>query len=471
MLAPLPLAEPYARFRDAVWDGVAEPTRLPGFAEPLSELEIQSLWFAGAFGQQFTGTEGESVRVVDFGVWNSGAGPDFTGCTVTVHGETRHGDIELDPDVRDWERHGHGGNPDYNGVVLHVFLTRPEERFFTRSQQHRRVPQVQLEPGALEAGVRPDLGLPAARLGRCAAPLRGMPAERVASLLEHAAQFRLQRKAARLARSVAAQGREQAVYQALAQALGYRHNQRSFMILAQRLPVRELRRQKPAEREARLFGAAGFLEGVRYEDTRGEARHYLHQLWSEWWKLRERCARWLDPRHHPVWRTAGTRPGNHPQRRLGALAAMLQHWPQVSAPLLEADRWSLAGWRDRLQGLQHPYWSRHYTLMAPAARRPMALVGGSRVQELLANVAYPLLLPERTRLWAEYLELPAGLDNQKVRRACLRLFGDPELGRAFQQRLHQQQGLLQIYEDFCLEDDSACAACTFPERLRDWSAG
>jgi len=137
MLAPLPLAEPYARFRDAVWDGVAEPTRLPGFAEPLSELEIQSLWFAGAFGQQFTGTEGESVRVVDFGVWNSGAGPDFTGCTVAVHGETRHGDIELDPDVRDWERHGHGGNPDYNGVVLHVFLSRPEERFFTRTQQHR----------------------------------------------------------------------------------------------------------------------------------------------------------------------------------------------------------------------------------------------------------------------------------------------------------------------------------------------
>jgi hypothetical protein len=85
-------------------------------------------------------------------------------------------------------------------------------------------------------------------------------------------------------------------------------------------------------------------------------------------------------------------------------------------------------------------------------------------------VAYPLLVPERTRLWAEYLELPALLDNQKVRRAMLRLFGEGSpLAASFSTRLHHHQGLLQIYEDFCLEDDSACAACPFPERLKDWA--
>ena len=89
---------------------------------------------------------------------------------------------------------------------------------------------------------------------------------------------------------------------------------------------------------------------------------------------------------------------------------------------------------------------------------------------MLANVAYPLLVPERTRLWAEYLELPALLDNQKVRLATLRLFGEGNPRAAlFQSKLHHHQGLLQIYEDFCLEDDSACADCPFPERLKDWS--
>ncbi len=49
------------------------------------------------------------------------------------------------------------------------------------------------------------------------------------------------------------------------------------------------------------------------------------------------------------------------------------------------------------------------------------------------------------------------------------LFGDDPRGKDFTKKLHHQQGLLQIYEDFCLEDDSACANCPFPERLKEWS--
>jgi hypothetical protein len=48
------------------------------------------------------------------------------------------------------------------------------------------------------------------------------------------------------------------------------------------------------------------------------------------------------------------------------------------------------------------------------------------------------------------------------------LFGDDPRGKDFTQKLHQQQGLLQIDEDFCLEDDSACANGPFPERLKEW---
>jgi len=50
-----------------------------------------------------------------------------------------------------------------------------------------------------------------------------------------------------------------------------------------------------------------------------------------------------------------------------------------------------------------------------------------------------------------------------VRRAVLRLFGDEGRGGEVTTKLHHQQGLLQIYEDFCLEDDSRCANCPFPK--------
>ncbi len=464
----LPLAERYTRFRDAVFSGLEEIT-LPGFDQPMSELDLQSLWFGGGFGSDFTSLDGQPVRIVDFGIWNSSAGPDFTGCTVEVAGQTLRGDIELDPDVRDWERHSHGANADYARVVLHLFLDAPTERFFTRTCEHHEVVQVRLSPGTLSDQARPNRSLAAARLGRCHTPLAAMEPARVQSMLESAAQHRLDRKSQRLHRCVAAHGREQAVFQALAQALGYRNNQQPFNILAQRLPLKKLQKLGADEREALLFGVSGFLESVRYEDTLPETRVYLRGLWSDWWKQRDAAQRWLPPQQALRWKLAAIRPGNHPQRRLGALAAMLKNWTRIAAPLMDAGRWSQDGWREALLSLTHDFWSTHYTLLAEASEKPLALIGETRVQEMLANIAYPLLMPERSRLWAEYLELPALLDNQKVRRAVLRLFGDSARGADFQKKLHHHQGLLQVYEDFCLEDDSACANCPFPERLKDWS--
>lgn len=469
MFAPLPLADRYARFRDSVFSGIEEPTPLLPLDEPVAELDLQSLWFAGAFGTEFATLDGKRVRIADFGAWNASAGPDFTGCALEINGEPVRGDIELDPDARDWERHGHGANPDYDRVVLHVFLEAPENtRFFTRTLTHREVPQVRITRTMLAEDAAPKSRQAAARIGRCSTPLAEMEPSRIQSMLEGAAQHRLEIKSRRLHRLAAAHGREQAVYQALAQTLGYRNNQRPFFILAQRLPVRQLLKSTAAAREALLFGASGFLEAMPFEQTESATRTYLRDLWAEWWKLRNSCERWLTPQQTLRWKLAGARPGNHPQRRLGALAAMLGGWNRIATPLKDATRWSQAAFREALLDLDHPFWSTHYTLLAEPAPKPVALIGETRVLEILANVAYPLLVPERTRLWAEYLELPALLGNQKVRRAVARLFGNSPLARDFQKKLHQHQGLLQVYEDFCLEDDSACADCPFPERLRQW---
>ena len=103
------------------------------------------------------------------------------------------------------------------------------------------------------------------------------------------------------------------------------------------------------------------------------------------------------------------------------------------------------------------------------AAKPLAMIGGTRVQEIMANVCYPLLVPENAELWSEFKRLSSALDNQKVRRAALRLFGETPRSVRMQKKLFQQQGLLQIYEDYCLEDDSACAECPFPERLKEWA--
>jgi hypothetical protein len=464
----LPRAQHYASFLDTMSVGLAE-TSLPGWREPLPELDLQSLWFAGEFCSEFTTTCGRRIAIRDFGVWNHAAGPDFTGCAIQQDVGTLRGDIELDPDVRDWERHGHGANEAYEGVILHLFTQAPEARMFTRTAKHREVMQVHLTPDMLRDAARPRR-IAEARLGRCSTPMRDMSAAQVTSMLEAAAQYRLQRKAAKLQALVRIHGREQAIFQMLANALGYRQNQRAFTVLAQRLPLRTLLKLDGQEREALLFGVSGFLETVRYEDTENETREYLRSLWSEWWKQRHAYLHWIDESHRLRWKVSGTRPGNHPQRRLGAFSAMLRSWKQVAAPLASAEVWSRRELSDTLLSLEHEYWNQHFTLLAEPARKPVALIGDTRVQEILANVCYPLLVPEKESLWEEFTQLPAKLDNQKVRRASLRLFGEDIAHAApYQKKLFHQQGLLQVYEDYCLEDDSACAECPFPEKLKEWN--
>jgi hypothetical protein len=427
---------------------------------PLNEHVVQAHWFAGDFGREFTTTDGRRVRIVQFGVWNHAAGPDFAEAAVSFdEAAPVRGALELDLDVRDWERHGHATNPDYEGVVLHIFTHQSGAEFFTRTARHRLVPQVQLDLGALRDSLpNPQ---PEAKPGRCAAPLRALPEEKVREVLLGAAEHRLRRKAAALTRCREVHGMDEALFQALAATLGYRNNQLPFTLLAQRLPLKVLRAARDAA-DALLFGVAGFLPGEELRAFAPDTRGYLRGLWEKWWTGRADYERLTIPR--PLWKFAGQRPVNHPQRRLAALAQLVRHWPKIRSL---AQRCDPAAITDFFATLQDEYWGRHYTLTSKAAARPMALIGETRVTEMLANVFYPLAYAEDSSRWLGFKSLPAALSNRRVEVAALRLFGDP-VPRTLLASAAVQQGLLQIYEDFCQQDASDCAACRFPGQLARW---
>ena len=177
-----------------------------------------------------------------------------------------------------------------------------------------------------------------------------------------------------------------------------------------------------------------------------------------------------------VWKISGTRPVNHPQRRLAALSTLACQWPAFRRSL---GKKNVRAVHDFFGGLAHPFWGRHYTLAAEPSSKPMALVGESRVAEILANVVFPFWRAEdvrhgesvkwRTDLWSEYAKLPARLSNRRLETGATRLFGDDPRRNQFLKTLAHQQGLLQIYEDFCLRDNSDCAQCPFPEQMRKWT--
>jgi len=434
-----------------------------------SELELQARWFAGDFGREFTSTNGDQINIVQFGVWNREAGPDFREAAIRINGgEAILGSIEIDLLDRSWESHGHATNPVFETTVLHVFVERSDRAFFTRTLTNRDVPQVCIDPTILPEAF--SVNLPLARPGRCQAPLKNLAEERVRSVLDAAAQFRLQQKANRIRNKINAHGRDETLFQEIATALGYKENKLPFTLLTQRLPLRFLR-ENVADCEALLFGAAGFLERSDLDIYKKSTREYVRQLWDRWWSHRDDQQRLILP--SKTWHVSGTRPLNHPQRRLAALAVLACEWPRLRQA---SGKSSIAAATDFFQALKHPFWNFHYTLTSKTSSKEMALIGQSRAAEILANVLFPFWAAYEvkspasvsTQLWTEYANLPAQLSNRRLETAATRLFGTDPRRDQFLRTVAHQQGLLQIYEDFCMRDNSDCTQCPFPEQMANW---
>ena len=430
-----------------------------------AELELQALWFSGAFGRDFRTTCGKTARIVQFGEWNRGAGPDFIQTAVEIAGELRTGPLELDPQSSAWEAHGHATNPAFNQVVLHVVFQADDQRNFIRTSEHREVPQVVITEMQLSDALnRPQREVAIAHPGRCVHPLKHLSVSAIESLLDEAAIHRANIKAARWLKTADAHGRDAALFQATAETLGYRGNSLAMRLLAQRAPLALLKAEGDAA-EAVLFGTAGFLSPHLHEQAPPDTRDYLRGLWDAWWKSRARFE--VNWNRAIPWKNHGHRPANHPHRRVGALAALVRVWPQYRRLAL-ARPFAAKPVTDFLQSLSHDFWATRHTLTSAAAPRRVAVFGRGQALELIANHLAPLAMHEGGMTFHAYRKLRNSSPNDKVKRCSLRLFGSHKAAQPWTRRLCHHQALLQVYQDFCLEDFTECLDCPFPEQLLQW---
>ena len=443
-----------------------------------TEMEAQALWFEQLYQPQLETDDGRSVEIIQPGFWNHGGGPDFTRAVVRFRkggktdDEVTIGNVEVHLRPGDWNAHGHHADAAYDETILHVVWESKGKAFFPATTSFRRVPQVvlgaqlvapwaELQPLCAALLQRP---LPGAVPGRCSPELARLPAERIVVILRAAGLFRLRQKARRWFWRERLTNPEQALYEALAEALGFHANQIPMRLVAQRLPWSKLRAMEPEARLAHLFGLAGFLPNESVTRLPSESRGWLRNLWEIWWKARGGLDYALLPRSQ--WKLAGLRPLNRPERRLAALAQLVPRIAELLAALRarDSEHFSRA-----LLAIRDPFWEKHATLTGAPLSTSCRLLGEERVHDILVNVFWPMVSLENPEAAQTALRGFVTASNGAARIASQRLLTSALPPKRAREAL-VQQGLLQIFRDYCQADCSQCRDCTFPELVKSWES-
>ena len=307
-------------------------------------------------------TTGQQVEVIDTGLANTDAGPDFFNAKLKLDGVLWIGNIEIHERSSDWFKHGHHADAGYNSVILHIASEIDTE--ISRSNGER-IPQIQLIcPEAVRTNYKElletDSYPPCYRIIPSLSPFTAH------SWMSALQMERFEQKATLLnERLKRCQGNwEDAFFITLARNFGFGLNGDAFETWAHQLPFRAVdkHRNDLFQIEAIFFGQAGILE-----DSDGDG--YYLRLKKEYIYLQHKFG--LIPMDASLWRFLRLRPANFPHIRIAQLACLYHRAYGLLSRIMETE--TLQGVRDILKGGTSEYWLTHYTFGGSSPSRPKAL--------------------------------------------------------------------------------------------------
>lgn len=324
---------------------------------------------------------GKKVRVVDPGLLNTDAGPDFFNAKIEIDGHMWVGNVEMHYRATDWKRHRHDSDKAYDSVILHVVA---KDDAPVRRTNGELIPQVVLE-------VSPQFNADYASLVGatievpCATKIKQVPHLTIVEWVEGLAFERLHGKVERIHQLLDSFNGswEDVCYVTLARNFGFGINNDAFERLARRTPLRLLGKHSDSvlQIEALLFGQAGMLDAQK-----PGMDSYYNQLCTEYAFLSNKFQ--LTPMEKESWKLFRIRPQNFPYRRIAMLAQFIEGGFRMMNRILDAEgeKEMRALFEVELSG----YWTKHYTFGKPN-ERATATLSRSSIDIILINTVAPLL--------------------------------------------------------------------------------
>jgi hypothetical protein len=259
--------------------------------------------------------------------------------------------------------------------------------------------------------------------------------------------------------------------------------------LSKRVPysfVKNIVKKSPLElRVLRLqsifFGASGLLPSLddKFDEETGK---YVFSLHSEWQKY----GNGIKPMAKSEWVFKGIRPHNYPTRRLAGISIYLNQkkdsglFQSALNQIVQMNEQSENSIKKLASQIQcslfqtgEGYFANRSNFGSKKFSRKVALIGEDRSLTIWVNTFLPLLVAwarEQNQNQIEeklhqcWKEVPVNNQNHISKIMLGRLLGS-KIDSIPVKKEQIQQGLIQIFQDFCDTKLSGCTGCPFPRLM------
>ena len=407
--------------------------------------------------KELTTNDGQRVEIVDPGLHNRNAGPDFFNAKIRIGSTMWVGNVEIHDKSSDWYQHGHDKDSRYDNVVLHVAAELDTEVMKSNGEY---VPQLQLS-------VPDDVLTHYDELQKtdeyppCYKVIPDLSALIIHSWMAALQTERLEQKteAIRKRAELCNGSWEDAYFVTLARNYGFGINGEVFEQWAYNIPLNAVahHRDDLFQIEAIFMGQAGLLELdsiPEYYQKDALNDGYFAKLRNEYQYLAHKFS--MKPIDFKLWRFLRLRPQNFPHIRISQLANLYYQQKAGLSQLIECE--TLDELKNVLKSQVTPYWETHYTFGSTSPKNEKHLSYGS-INLLMINTAIPMLFAYGRHTSKEVL--------------CDRAFDFLEQLKAENNhiiRMWQQvglpvktagdsQALIQLKKEYC--DKKECLRCRF----------
>lgn len=392
--------------------------------------------------------DGEKLEIINTGLLNPNAGPDFNHAKIKIGETTWAGNVEIHLKSSDWLKHNHQVNPAYENVILHVVYQHDAE--ITR-MDGTILPVLELKDRISADLIRRYENLLLTLTDfPCIAQIGRVDELIIDSFLSRTLVERFEQKTNAVTETLKELNGnwDETFYRFMARNFGFKINALPFELFAKAVPQHIYGRHKnnPHQIEALVFGAAGFLND-HFEEA------YPQKLKAEFQFLQKKYN--IKPIDVSMWKFMRMRPQNFPTIRLAQFAALITKANHLFSKVMEIKQ--VAELHTLFENLPvNEYWKTHYHLKKVASSVNIQ-IGKASVDNILLNTVALFLFAYGKHTATPYfinraIKLLESLPAEQNAITDKFTGAGVKIANAF-----ASQGILQLKKRYC--DEKKCLSC------------